>query len=146
MLDESQNSGYAKYNGKHTINGVEVTTQSVMVNDYGGSNVIQCKAKEGKITLSGAFSKVVIVFETTYKYDTSPFLLTKDGADIRPTVSPAEVSTGRNYAPQSGGQSYPIVSYTLEVTLDASKTCVYEIGCQSSVSGMRCFASIIFYA
>ena len=94
MLDESQNSGYAKYNGKHTINGVEVTTQSVMVNDYGGSNVIQCKAKEGKITLSEEFPR----------------------------------------------------SYTLEVTLDASKTCVYEIGCQSSVSGMRCFASIIFYA
>lgn len=69
-------TSYASYNGTRTVNGYELTTSNVMSNKPSGysEKTIQMKGNTndgGTMSLTGDFTKIVIVFISTYDYGES---------------------------------------------------------------------------
>ena len=119
MLNSSATSGYDKYNGTHTINGYSVTTNQVMVGEYSDNkyNVVQFKKSENgtesSIKVSGNFSKIQIVIDTSY--ETLSNLTVMAGST---TLSPDSEQHEATGVKKDG--KYDITRYTVEYIVTGS--------------------------
>ena len=119
MLDESQSSTYAKYNGVHDFTDYAFSTTSVMPNTYAAQSldVIQFKAKEGTLTFTkGAFTKVTLKVYSTYDWDLTIGVNGNYGDNTQMNANRVETE----YYTESSGKQYKVYLYTLEVTLEGA--------------------------
>lgn len=119
MLDVSQSSTYAKYNGVHDFTDYAFSTTSVMPNTYAAQSldVIQFKAKEGTLTFTkGAFTKVTLKVYSTYDWDLTIGVNGNYGDNTQMNANRVETE----YYTESSGKQYKVHLYTLEVTLEGA--------------------------
>lgn len=108
----SKQNSYAVFDGTHTVGSTTVTTDKVMIstsNDY--PDTLQFQKSNGTITLSGTFTKIVIVVDTSFDL-------------VNPTVTVGTTSiTGTADAGVDHGKTstdYTIKRYTIEYNIDVA--------------------------
>ena len=117
-------NGYDPFNGDHVVDGVTVTTSTVMRsnNNTGGIDAIQLKKNsEGVITVKNAtVKKLTIRVVSSYAYSTN-FTVTIGGTALT-LPNPADVNAAAIASGVSNSGGYAINYYDVVVELDAAAT------------------------
>ena len=117
-------NGYDPFNGDHVVDGVTVTTSTVMRsnNNTGGIDAIQLKKNsEGVITIKDVtVNKLTIRVISSYAYSTN-FTVTIGGTALT-LPNPADVNAAAIPTGVSTGSGYAINYYDVVVELDAAAT------------------------
>lgn len=114
-------TGYADYNGDHTVDGVTVNTDTVMKsnNNTGGIDVIQLKKLDGVITIKNvSVSKLTIRVVSSYDYSANVSVTLGGNALTLP--SPADIQAARVTTGISNANGYEIFYYDIVVDLGAA--------------------------
>lgn len=146
VLDDSKQSGYDKYAGKHTVNGYEITLSGVMVNTYSDSkayNVIQFRASNGTMTLTGEFTSITMVVASTSEYASTKFLQVKAGDATLECTKVKEEATNETYTNTSNKTAYPITLFTVSYAVTTTGSQTIEI--KKADSGALYVLSIEFF-
>ena len=139
ILDDTQSSTYNKYKGDQTVGNYTVNLSDVMVGtQYGYSDLVQFKASSGKLTISGDFTKIVLVFISTYDADNTGNKLTVKAGTTELTGTTTTVNTGE----KSGDKD--ILLHTVEFTVTGTGT--QTITLEKTTSYAAYLVSIAFYA
>lgn len=108
---EKQNS-YAVFDGAHTVGSASITTSKVMIStsdDY--PDTLQFQKSNGTITLSGTFTKIVIVVDTSYD-------LVNPTVTVGTTSITGTADTGVDHG--TTGTNFPIKRYTIEYNINVA--------------------------
>ncbi|MDE6442270.1 MAG: hypothetical protein K2L12_05930 [Clostridia bacterium] len=124
ILDETQASGYAKYNGTHTVGDYSVTTNQIMPNEYQGKNVLQLQAKNATLTVTGNFTKVVLTIVSTYDFD-------NDGNQIYVYAGTTKLTATLKDTATEGN----VKTYTVEYTGIAAGEQTIKVAKETSYAG-----------
>ena len=145
MVDSTQSSTYAKYNGEHEFEDIKFTTADVMQGTYCDTGVIQFKANVGKSTFTtGSFKKATLKIYSTYDYD-EVFVVGGQKGDSA-AINAARVDSGKKYV-DSKGAEFTCYEYTLAVTFDSAKSgLVIEKNPDTSKKGAGYVTSIVLEA
>lgn len=152
MVDSTQSSSYAKYNGDHTYGEYTVTSAQVMKNAYSGVTpdyqVLQFQKTAGTLTVASVkVSKVVVEYVNTYDLSDNYVSATFGGEtyslsaeEIAASVA-AKEDTGS--AKASGDQTYPLYKFTYTLNINASAA--GELKLVAGNAGAVYLASIAVY-
>lgn len=131
-------TSYGTYDGSHDVGSYSVTTSNVLGNKYGGYDVLQFKASAGYLTLSGNFTKIVIVVVATYDYaGLNKVTITAGGTALEPTLL-GSVDTGVFEG------NYEVKVHTIEYTVTGTGDQTIKI--EKTNSGAGYLSSVEFFA
>lgn len=136
-------TSYANYNGTHKVGDYNVTTSNVLANTYEGYGVMQFKASAGEMSINGEFSKIVVVFASTYAFDKANPVAVKAGETVLTASLTNTEDTGKQVTDKNNN-SYALYLYTIEFTVAGSGEQTITI--LKDTAGAGYLTSIAFYA
>lgn len=123
ILDNAQSSTYDKYKGNQTIGDYNVNIVGVMPNTYNTYDVVQLKAGDGTIKVTGTFSKIKIVYVGANTYsDAYGFNITVGGAKQAIDASVVNATKVETGITGSGNQDKGKAIYQFTVELSFAST------------------------
>ena len=69
LFPDLNDTVYEHHNGSHAVGGFTVTTTNVLGNTHHDYDVLQFKKETGTMSVSGEFTQIVVVIESTYDYN-----------------------------------------------------------------------------
>ena len=110
---------YKTYNGTHTVGSYTITTTDVLGNTHNTFSVIQFKKQSGVLSVTDKFSKVVIVIESSFPYE----------SNITAYAGGTKLADNLKSTEDSGQKSgnYTVNYYTVEFTITGSGSQLIEL-------------------